>query len=104
VVAKCRKAHWAVPKGGSLRICHPGRALATTPGGPGRVGRWASGQPGAATLHLWVTENNAPARRRYARAGFALTGERQPLPSDPSLAEVAMSRPLGPMRAPGTWP
>jgi GNAT superfamily N-acetyltransferase len=45
-------------------------------------------------LLLWVTESNTPARRLYERCGFALTGERQPLPSDPTLPEVRMRRPL----------
>jgi ribosomal protein S18 acetylase RimI-like enzyme len=60
-----------------------------------RVAEWARDQPGDLTvLHLWVTESNKPARRLYERCGFAPTGERQPLPSDPSLDEIAMSRPL----------
>jgi ribosomal protein S18 acetylase RimI-like enzyme len=46
------------------------------------------------TLFLWVTETNAPARRRYERCGFTTTGERQPLPSDPTLPEIRMSRAL----------
>jgi GNAT superfamily N-acetyltransferase len=46
------------------------------------------------TLYLWVTESNEPARRLYERCGFTLTGERQPLPSDPSLDEVRMRRRL----------
>jgi ribosomal protein S18 acetylase RimI-like enzyme len=46
------------------------------------------------TLFLWVTETNAPARRLYERCGFAVTGERQPLPSDPAVSEVQMSRAL----------
>jgi RimJ/RimL family protein N-acetyltransferase len=45
-------------------------------------------------VHLWVTETNAPARALYERCGFALTGERQPVPSHPGLDEVAMTRPL----------
>jgi GNAT superfamily N-acetyltransferase len=59
-----------------------------------RVAQWASGQADITTLHLWVTEANKPARRLYERCGFTLTGERQPLPSDPSLVEVAMARRL----------
>ena len=54
---------------------------------------WA-GQRNAAAVHLWVTATNTPARALYERCGFALTGEPQPLPSDPSLGEVAMSRTL----------
>ncbi|HEX4833823.1 MAG TPA: GNAT family N-acetyltransferase [Trebonia sp.] len=49
---------------------------------------------GFGQLWLWVTESNEPARRLYERYGFACTGERQPLPSDPSLAEVRMRLPL----------
>jgi GNAT superfamily N-acetyltransferase len=54
---------------------------------------WAGARDHAELL-LWVTESNAPARRLYERCGFALTGERQPLPSDPTLPEVRMRRPL----------
>ncbi|MGH3204918.1 MAG: GNAT family N-acetyltransferase [Streptosporangiaceae bacterium] len=54
---------------------------------------WAAARQ-AKSVHLWVTETNAPARALYERCGFALTGERQPLPSDPGLGEVAMSRTL----------
>jgi GNAT superfamily N-acetyltransferase len=46
------------------------------------------------TLYLWVTETNAAARGLYERCGFAPTGERQPLPSDPSLPEIRMCRAL----------
>src|SRR6185437_1520999 len=46
------------------------------------------------TLFLWVTESNAPARRLYERCGYTPTGESQPLPSDPSLSEIRMSRAL----------
>ena len=56
---------------------------------------WAASRGRRATsVHLWVTETNAPARALYQRCGFALTGERQPLPSDPGISEVAMARPL----------
>jgi ribosomal protein S18 acetylase RimI-like enzyme len=47
-------------------------------------------------VHLWVTETNKPARRLYERCGFTPTGERQPLPSDPALMEVAMARTVDP--------
>jgi hypothetical protein len=32
--------------------------------------------------------------RFYQRIGFVLTGEQQPLPSDPSVAEWGMLRPI----------
>jgi len=54
---------------------------------------WA-GAKGHDVLYLWVTESNAPARRLYGRCGFTPTGEIQPLPSDPALAEIRMRRPL----------
>jgi ribosomal protein S18 acetylase RimI-like enzyme len=54
---------------------------------------WAQARD-AKTVHLWVTESNDPARALYERCGFSPTGERQQLPSDPSLDEIAMARPL----------
>ncbi len=48
----------------------------------------------AASVHLWVTETNKRARLLYERYGFSLTAERQPLPSNPALGEVGMTRPL----------
>ncbi|HEY4461040.1 MAG TPA: GNAT family N-acetyltransferase [Streptosporangiaceae bacterium] len=57
------------------------------------VARWARDR-GASALHLWVTESNKPARRLYERSGFTPTGERQPLPSDPALSEIGMTRPV----------
>ena len=54
---------------------------------------WATARD-AASVHLWVTETNGPARLLYERCGFTLTGERQPLPSNPGLAEVGMTFPL----------
>jgi len=44
------------------------------------------------TLYLWVTESNPAAVGLYRRCGFIPTGERQPLPSDPSLPEIRMRR------------
>jgi GNAT superfamily N-acetyltransferase len=54
---------------------------------------WAR-RRGFCTLFLWVTESNPAAMRLYERCGFAITGERQPLPWDPAVAEIRMSRPL----------
>ena len=54
---------------------------------------WATAR-NAKSVHLWVTETNKPARLLYERCGFTLTAERQPLPSNPTLDEVAMSRSL----------
>ena len=64
-----------------------GEALVAT------VINWA-GQRGASSVHLWVTDTNSHARALYQRCGFTLTGERQPLPSDPRIGEVAMAHPL----------
>jgi ribosomal protein S18 acetylase RimI-like enzyme len=52
---------------------------------------WARSR-GFDSIYLWVTESNASARRLYERCGFTGTGERQPLPSDPALPEIKMSR------------
>jgi GNAT superfamily N-acetyltransferase len=57
------------------------------------VARWAEAK-GAKSLHLWVTETNAPARLLYRRCGFSPTAEHQPLPSNPALGEIAMALPL----------
>lgn len=54
------------------------------------VAAWASGL-GAKRLHLWVTDGNESAQRLYERLGFAYTGERQELPSNPQLTEVGMA-------------
>ena len=59
----------------------------------GATADWAKAREHAA-LVLWVTESNAPARKLYDRCGFALTGERQSLPSDPTLPEIRMRRSL----------
>jgi GNAT superfamily N-acetyltransferase len=47
---------------------------------------------GAMVVELWVTETNEPARELYLRCGFVATGQRQPLPSDPSIEEIQMQR------------
>ena len=59
----------------------------------GATADWAMAR-GHDCLLLWVTESNAAAIKLYDRCGFALTGQRQPLPSDPTLPEVQMRRPL----------
>jgi GNAT superfamily N-acetyltransferase len=45
-------------------------------------------------LWLWVTDMNDAARRLYERCGFTATGELAPLPSNPALTEIRMSRAL----------
>jgi GNAT superfamily N-acetyltransferase len=51
---------------------------------------WAKARK-AGSVHLWLTEANFYARLLYERCGFSLTGERQPLPSNPDLIEVGMA-------------
>lgn len=77
-------AMWVRPSARGHRV---GEALVTAAAG------WAGARAYDA-LYLWVTESNEPARRLYERSGFTPTGERQPLPSDPGLAEIRMRRPL----------
>jgi GNAT superfamily N-acetyltransferase len=57
------------------------------------VAAWAKDK-GATSVHLWVTETNKGAIRLYERCGFTVTPERQPLPSNPALGEVGMTRHL----------
>ena len=57
------------------------------------VADWAR-KRGRRTLDLSVTTNNAGAAAFYARAGFAETGHRRPLPEDAARTEVFLSRPL----------
>jgi RimJ/RimL family protein N-acetyltransferase len=45
---------------------------------------------GKRTLSLWVTRGNDRAQRFYERLGFRVTGEVQPLPSDPCRDEIRM--------------
>ena len=47
---------------------------------------------GATTARLWVTRGNDSAYALYEAMGFRVTGEFQPLPSDPCKDEVRMSR------------
>ena len=54
---------------------------------------WAR-QAGATRLELWVTRGNTPAEELYRSAGFAPTGDHQPLPSDPCKDELRMRRSL----------
>jgi len=54
---------------------------------------WAAARDFSA-LFLWVTESNTAARRLYERCAFNATGEHAPLPSDPALTEIRMSRAL----------
>jgi GNAT superfamily N-acetyltransferase len=54
------------------------------------VARWAR-EAGAAELHLWVTDANVAARRRYEHEGFVATGRTQSLPSDETIAELEMT-------------
>jgi ribosomal protein S18 acetylase RimI-like enzyme len=50
----------------------------------------------AERIRLWVTETNEDARRLYRSTGFVETGDRQPLPSDLTLQELAMEQSLEP--------
>ena len=52
---------------------------------------WA-GQRGLATLGLWAPAHSPAAIALYASAGFRETGERRPIPTDPSWWIVAMER------------
>ena len=56
------------------------------------VVEWARAR-GARRVLLGVAENNDAARRLYERLGFALTGEAEPLQSDPSRLVLEMERP-----------
>lgn len=58
------------------------------------VTRWAH-ETGATSVNLWVTRGNDAAVRLYEAAGFHMTGEHKPLPSDPYKHELRMQRSLG---------
>ncbi|BCJ38847.1 hypothetical protein Athai_63500 [Actinocatenispora thailandica] len=55
---------------------------------------WAAGQRPAGVV-LWVADGNDRAQAFYRRYGFAATGRRQPLPSNPSVGEEKWRLPLG---------
>lgn len=59
----------------------------------GEVAEWAS-EIKADAIELWVVETNLRAVRFYERLGFVDTGERQPMPRDPTLIEQRMEYPL----------
>ncbi len=67
------------------------------------VVQWAVGR-GAQRVQLWVTEDNNAARALYARHGFACSGERKALRSDPSVSEVLMVRSVATSTEPPTPP
>lgn len=75
---------WVAPTARRRGVAH---ALITA------VAQWTQ-SIGAHRLILWVGEDNEPARRLYERLGFRPTGERKPLPANPSLTEAAMVREL----------
>jgi ribosomal protein S18 acetylase RimI-like enzyme len=55
----------------------------------GQVVAWAR-SIGVGAVELWVARDNAGAIDAYRRAGFELTAEHQPLPSDPCIDELRM--------------
>lgn len=57
------------------------------------VAEWAHSR-GASRLELSVTERAHDAAALYEQLGFMPSGERRPLTSDPSLAEIFLVRPL----------
>jgi GNAT superfamily N-acetyltransferase len=75
---------WVDP---SFRGWGVGRALLDT------VIAWARDW-GTTRIQAWVTETNAPAIAFFAGAGFAPTGDRDQLASDPSLSILLMRRDL----------
>jgi ribosomal protein S18 acetylase RimI-like enzyme len=48
----------------------------------------------AHAVTLWVAHGNARARRFYERLGVVSTGQRQSIPSDPSVGEEELIRRL----------
>ncbi|MFP4072806.1 MAG: N-acetyltransferase family protein [Actinomycetota bacterium] len=56
----------------------------------GAVVEWTR-RVGASEVTLWVVDENRPAIALYEGAGFVPTGDKQPLPSNPSLIESLMT-------------
>jgi len=54
---------------------------------------WAEHR-GVGRLELWVTAHNTAAIELYARRGFRMIGESQPLPADTAYTEQKMARDL----------
>lgn len=77
---------WVTPE---ARAHGVGRALTAA------VIEWAQSQR-FTRLALWVTAINRPAITLYERAGFVATGQRDVLPSNPTLETLEMIRELGP--------
>jgi ribosomal protein S18 acetylase RimI-like enzyme len=75
---------WVSPSARGHRV---GEALVEAAAG------WAAARD-FGVLFLWVTESNTAARRLYERCAFTATGEHMPLPSNPALTEIRMSRAL----------
>jgi len=76
---------WVAPQARGRGVA---RALGTA------VIDWARAE-GFAILVLWVTEGNVAARTLYLRLGFEVTGKREPLPSNTTLAIEEMRLDLG---------
>jgi ribosomal protein S18 acetylase RimI-like enzyme len=53
-------------------------------------------EQGFEVIRLWVTDGNSAALSLYQSFGFASTGNRQPLPSDPALEEHELLLRLAP--------
>ena len=53
-----------------------------------------AGERGLGRLGLWAPAHSPAAIALYTRAGFRETGERRPIPTNPSLWIVAMEREL----------
>ena len=65
--------------------------------------RWAAEEASAHTVELWVTAGNLNALALYTAAGFELTGDRAPLPSNLALEELRMRRRLRRLARPALW-